>query len=352
VFVSGGEVLAIDSSGNAYVYNDYPTNSWTKQTAWGQVYGLQVDAEGNIWSLYTSSSYCSTIGGGYSVGLWNGSGWTLESYCFTQLSIAQDGSNAILTIDPNGTLWTNQGGWQHASVPSPWQPTISAVSLTATTYAIVRQDGTIWSYNGTAWTQLPGGSASYITANLAGDFYVIANGTNENVYHWNGSSWDFLTGSGFTSIAAADAFNVWGVGSTIGSNNIYRFSELAVQHTRTVRGEAINCPSGCTGIMHTIKVQAGWNGSYGFQNEQVVAPLTQVNLSAGADVFDPFLCLEDDSSCIPYADDSVVCSQAGTLLTDNLNPAHSDVLEVPQRPLWSGGNGYRGTVSLTSLSVR
>jgi len=54
----------------------------------------------------------------------------------------------------------------------------------------------------------------------------------------------------------------------------------------------------------------------GTQQQQVTAPLTEVNVVATADLNDIFLCLEADAACTPTVNDSVVCSVAGTLLSD------------------------------------
>jgi hypothetical protein len=98
-----------------------------------------------------------------------------------------------MTIDPNGTLWTSNGGWQHAPAPTPWKPTASVAAVTDTTWYITLNDGSIWYYNGSSYTTLPGTASGNIAVGNGG-VYVIGNGTNKSVYHWNGTSWDFLIG--------------------------------------------------------------------------------------------------------------------------------------------------------------
>ena len=44
LFASHGNLIALDSQGGAYYYNDYPTNSWSPQSAWGSVYSFSTMA--------------------------------------------------------------------------------------------------------------------------------------------------------------------------------------------------------------------------------------------------------------------------------------------------------------------
>jgi len=154
IFSSNHKTFAIDSTGTGWELTDYPTNSWVKHLEWGVVYGLQADGQGNIYSLYGPGGGGCINEGSHSVGEWNGSGWSQLTYCFLQFFTSQDGGSTILTIDVNGTLWTNVGGWQHASVPSPWKPTISAtmISSTQNAYMVVLNDNSIWAYDGSNWS--------------------------------------------------------------------------------------------------------------------------------------------------------------------------------------------------------
>jgi hypothetical protein len=74
-----------------------------------------------------------------------------------------------LTINGDGTLWIamnfGASGWAHASVPKS-APVISATSINSSSriYAVVLSDNTIWTYNGSSWSQLTGGRAN---ANLS-----------------------------------------------------------------------------------------------------------------------------------------------------------------------------------------
>lgn len=176
----------------------------------------------------------------------------------------------------------------------------------------IRSDHTIWNFDGISWSQLPG-AAKQVTAGVYGTIYVI--GTDNNVYHWNGTSWDHLTGSGFTSLAYGNGMNVWAVGTLVGTNTVYRFSEIAIRHARTVSGSAV-CYNCYPSIYHNSHVKASWASHYVGGADTIKNnwdPNTNLNISSFADFFDPFLCLEDDPSCIPGTTEDVQCSQVGTL---------------------------------------
>jgi hypothetical protein len=318
---SQAHVIALTQSNYTYIYDDYPTNTWAEQTTWGGgINDIYYDNNNTAISLIADST-CPTST--YRVKYWSGSAWIARGLCLSQFSGAADGSAFATGLDANGNLYTTANSWSTYSEPSVgshwiWTAALSGNYNNQAEQAnyLVKSGGTIWLDVGGTTAQVSGvTNGEKVAVNGAGVIYVLT--SDGTVYHYNGSSWDHLAGCCFTDIANGGSMEVWGVGpSQSNGDTVYRFSEVAIRHTRTVRGEAINCPGGCTGVTHTIKVQAGWNGKYGFQSEEVVAPQTQVNLSATADQFDPFLCLEDDPSCIPYVDDSVVCSVAGTLLSD------------------------------------
>lgn len=332
IFVSQWHVIALDSSGYAYLYNDYPTNTWTKQTAWGPgLAAVQYDGSGNIYAL---TGNCS---GSHYFSKWNGSGWTTLAGCFVGFSLALDSSEQALAYDSNGTIWysTDSGGtWSFTDFP--WCVATSIVSIASNSdapgeFLVSCGNDTVWHYSETVWTKLSTiANLQQVTAGTDGTYYMLA---GNSVYHYTGSgvTWDHLAGSGLTSIAYDGVNSVWATGPLVGGNTANRYSETAIRHTRTIYNATGGCPQGinCTGATHTYTVQAGWDGVLGTQVKQVLAASSPVNLSATADYWDPFNCLEEQGVlCYPSADDNLACSVAGQLFNDNGNQPPSFKLNL------------------------
>jgi hypothetical protein len=223
-------------------------------------------------------------------------------------------------LDGNGTLWNNtgtfgSGTWQH--VPNAPFPVlaVSALDSTSRSYVALKTDHTIWYWNGTTLAHLPG-AALKVASDPLGTIYVI--GTDNNVYHWNGSSWEHLVGSGFTTIAYGNYLNVWAVGPLVSGTTVYRMSEIAFQHIRTLGGTT-SCSPTCPGspIYHVANEQAAWkvNGVTILGNSATsghVLPSANVNVSTVANLDEPFLCFFESDVCLPVAEtETVSCSQVG-----------------------------------------
>jgi hypothetical protein len=145
-------------------------------------------------------------------------------------------------------------------------------------------------------------------------------GMDQAIYHYNGTGWDRLNGTGNTWLANGGSMEVWAIGPASGGNSIYRFSDTGLQHARTVSGSS-TCDENhfpkCGITIHTANLQAGWNSRMGTQQSAQSYANGSLAVSASADQNDPFACLEDDTACQPTTSGNVTCPVVGTLFADS-----------------------------------
>jgi len=115
---------------------------------------------------------------------------------------------------------------------------------------------------------------------------------------------------------------VWGVGPTSAGNNVYRFSDTAVQHTRTASGNVTCTPippfnsSVCQGFTHTVSWQAGFGNHYGKQLFYTFQGPNSWNAKASVNQDDIFAVMENPGNYQPSVEGSLNCSEEGTLFND------------------------------------
>lgn len=302
VFFTGGSLWAIDTNGCAYQYTGVYGNTWTAESAMGcSLMAVAHDANGTVYGLIANSN-CGSGTGQFEY--FTGSSWSPlgGTKCFRQVSVAEGQQNeTVIGVDASGNNWNSYNYGSSFTEGSCCFK--SAIVLDNLDALFTKTNGTVWTEMNGTWAQLGTlSNASVTTARAVGGLNVYVIGTDKNAYHWNGSSWDKLNSgsSGFSAIAYNGPTRVFAVGALSGGNTVYLFSEQAIRHIRTVTGNS-QCPAnGCGTAMHTVKVQAGWNGNYDTVHQVTVAPTTQVNLTSTYDLFDPFNCFyQDNPNCIP-----------------------------------------------------
>ena len=321
IFSTNGHTYAIDSTGRGYSYNDYPTNTWTAHPEWGTVYALQYAGDGNLYALFGS---CNSVG--HLIGRWNGSGWTQPngSSCAQAFSVDPQGGEFEVAIDASGGLWTSTNlgvSWVFVSGCGDRGGATSVAALNTTTgnFAVICHDNTIWTGNGSTYTQMPGAGLQ-ISADAVGTLHVI--GTDRAVYHWNGSSWDHIAVSSALSIADGGALDMWAIGTNPTGNNVFRFSESGLQHTRSISGSiACNVPPPydqqiCNPAVHTVTLTAGIGGVWGTQQQYKFNGPGGWSQQASANKNDIFDCLENGAKCALASEGGVTCSQAGQIFNN------------------------------------
>jgi hypothetical protein len=336
VFSRNGRIVALDASGNAYTYNDYPANSWTHQSSWGAgSQEAQYDGNGVAWSLRARTG-CPT--GSYGLYQWTGSAWSIVNSCFQHFSVAADGGPQFLLISDSGTLWisNNSGTTVTTADQGHTYLSVSSINSGGVSYVAVRTDNTVWTVTGSTWTQVTGVNALQASADAQGTTYVL--GTDGYIREWNGSSWSRLSGSGKTFLANGGSMQIFAIGTLSGGNSVYRFPDQTVQHARNISGNTY-CAMPCTGVTHTAYATAGWGSTYGSTSSQSVSPPTNsVNVSSYASIVDPFTCFEmpGTSACNPSGNDNVHCSQVGNFFSESAGGGSSHFETAIARSLING----------------
>jgi hypothetical protein len=139
---------------------------------------------------------------------------------------------------------------------------------------------------------------------------------------------------------------VWAVGPLVSGTTVYRMSEFAIQHQRTLGGTT-SCSPTCPGspIYHVANEQAAWkvNGVMILGNSATsghVLPSANVNVSSVANLDDPFLCFFESDVCLLVAEtETVSCSQVGSLMNNSGKGPPQFVMEYAGT-LFGGGEQY------------
>lgn len=306
VMSGGGQAGGWNSAGQAFLYNDYPTNTWTVQTAMGTVHALAIGGSDQIWSLGASTT------GGYAVQKWSGSAWTTPyGGALVQLNVKPDGT--VCGANSQGQAFYNTGsGW--ATYPGQgwaWIDCIGGASLAVG----IKTDQSIWMWQGSAWAAM-GGAAVQAAMDTGGNVYVINSAGLS--YHWNGTGWDLLAGTGFTSLANGNTGQVWTVGPNQSGSNVYRFQDVAFTATASMTGNT-NCSGGfCPpGAQHTWSARV--SGAFSHNDGGIYSPTQEINSNFNATANDVFGCLEGNySACGIDLTTNVTCNLMGTLETGGL----------------------------------
>lgn len=278
ISANAGRVVAVDPSGNGYIYNDGKTNSWTKHSEWGSVKEITYD-DGNLYGLV----HYDSAGKGYFLSKWANSKWNDISCCFQSFRMRR---GVMAAYDINGTIWTstNYGvnvqshGWCAPDGPAAVTPAGLDSKGNATFY-VACASGKIWYFDGSIWGQLPG-SATEISSGPNDALYIVA--SSGDVQHWNGSGWDdVVTNKAASNLSVGGPFDVWMVGPAAPSGaKIWRFWENGALITHSYGG-SVSCGQGvpqalCNTFTHQVHhqicvgthcgpvSQSSWNGQGGW----------------------------------------------------------------------------------------
>jgi len=301
IFASNGYVVATDSSDNGYLYSNYPTNTWTKITAWGAVKAIQYDGTGGHYALVVDTS---CVSGAYRLKVWSGTAWVNRgNVCFSQLSTAADGGYQFLGI-VNGQLWISYDygyTWTQVAGNYLWA---ASVDSTLGLLTVVKSDHTVWSDYGGIWTQLAGiSNATQAAIDASAHAYVL--GTDSYVYRYNGGGWDKLAGNGVTSLSTSGPMSTWIVGPTQSGSNVWRFPDYAIQDifTYTTHTTCLNqgVPSNCPSATHTPNGSFSFSGTHhnggGTFQGAGGSPDSYLPLYMTDTMTDPFFCEEGGTEC-------------------------------------------------------
>jgi hypothetical protein len=293
-----GYQLVIDSGGRVSAFSDYPVNNYTLQSAMGvYIYSVAVGSQSFICGLGPSTStniYC-----------WNGSSWVAKIGWGTQLSATLDQTLFLCGTDTphtgwkstdSGASWTQIGGISNC---------VQVIGADSTTAVWLKNDGTVYFWNGTSSTPITGLLAARIsTSGLRSPLWASkADGTVwQNV--WNGSlwaGWFQVAGTGVTQIHTGGAMNTWVVGATQSGANVWRFPDTGIQVTETYTTHTI-CPGGCPPATHTPKLTFKFAGTHhsggGTIQGSGAPPATYNQVSMTDTLTDPFFCDENGAECV------------------------------------------------------
>lgn len=155
--LAGGAVnITVDSSGLPWVVNDseqiwhWTGSAWVREP--GAAHYVAAGADGSVYVLGLGS-----VPGGYAIWKWSGSAWSPVAGGLVDLAVGGDGS--VWGANDVHTPYHMMSGGSWAAVAG------GANDVTASGYNAAWVAGTtaapggdtVWSWNGTAWSRLPGG---------------------------------------------------------------------------------------------------------------------------------------------------------------------------------------------------
>ena len=315
IFSVNGSTIAIDSSGYAWLYDEYPTNTWTKQTAWGSgISEVEAGGDGNYYALRGST--CGTDS--YYIYKWSGSAWdsTGDAGCYQSVSYAPDGSGDIVGIGSGGLVYTATGFGTSGATQNGTDTALSVSFVSSAAgsgndemeFYVVTSANKVVQVVGSTWTEVSGGAtASQVSVDAVDNIYVIGAGSaGTSVYYNPSGSWVAYAGSGYTFLANGGPKNIWTIGPSSGGYNVYRMSPAAIVHTRYFSGIspcAPSCPANAPNgdpIVHNAYVRAGWGSANGKANTYgPFFPNTALpsSFSSAATLDDLFDCFDQEANC-------------------------------------------------------
>jgi len=335
--VSGFTVGLNTASNKVYVYNDYPTDTWTEKTGLEgmTVNGIAVATLGAGEAIYGIGPNNGTAGGAiyYSVSPYTS--WTLldSHQTFTRVTGAADGTVVALTgaypaagfVAYSAYYWTGSTWSVLPSVSNGWKQI--AVTVYPNFLGLDRS-ANLYSCNSTSCSTfspsigLSTGIAS-VSADPSGN--LIATTGTSNAYYFSASlsSWfKAETSSSWTGFTAnGGPWEMWAIGNIANNNNVYRFMDQTLVHTRTLTGTS-TCPNNnCQNATHTGVIQASWvvNGTtqWGPQaSSGPIYPESQMNVGGSAWLDDPYECFGPQANCFVGAQGNVNCSIMGQIYSD------------------------------------
>jgi len=328
VFASQGKVVALDSSGCAYLYAEYPSNTWTQQTAWGcGLVKVLYGGDGNIYSLKGSC-------GSYPwISKWTGSAWAPTNGCGPDFSLDPQGGSMSVAIGTSTAIWVSTTYWASGTQVNGCSDrggalSVAMMSTSQKTFVVACHDNTIWmgvwgGSNTVTYTQFPG-AGPIVTASGDGSIYVI--GTDNNIYRWNttANNWDHIVGSGFTALASAGD-SEWTVGPPNGGYTVYRLSNLGISDAYTYSG-SVSCnvppPYGqtlCATFHHSVVAQAKIGSNIGSQATSQFQGPGGWGVTSTVHKNDIFDCMEGSADCDIGSTGNMACSGGGSNNTQSVS---------------------------------
>lgn len=324
-----GMTVGLNSTGQFVKYTNYTShtnpNTWAVQTSWGSGFtSVAVGGPKNIWAV-GPSEVCGH--GTTNIHIYNGTSWGENLGCKHVVHVAADQAGDGGGVE-SGVAWlytVSNNTWQEADTTKNW---IWMFIQSSDTVYLVRNDHTVWVWSvGTGYTQLSNMTiADQVVGSKSGHIYVL--GTDTYVYHYNPMTgiWDKLFGSGYTSITAGGAQDVWATGPTNAGYNTYRFSETGMGWSRTFSG-TVTCgsnvpPSLCSTFHHTSTGQLSSQGHNGaVVNGTPFYGSGNFGWTAYVETNDVFLCIEDPQGCVVVEDiGNMECSGGGSAVD---NPVYT-----------------------------
>jgi len=261
----GGDTIGFSWTGN---YDEVRSFYLTGTTLLAGITGNT--QPGELWSGDCSSGTCSwtQLGGNYINGSWGYTGLdrvissaTNGNYLYFGTG---SGAGDATVWQYNGSIWSLIGG---QNINNGWGGTFdkyetvdSLVSYKGSLYAGLgtsNDDGTVWKWNGSAWTQIGGvGSDGWVDADNVNRVYSMASddtylyaglgsGTDEgDVWRYNGSSWEQIAGlaspaltngswqnadniDGVTSMVSDGNYLYAGIGTSTDDGEVWKYDKIA-----------------------------------------------------------------------------------------------------------------------------
>ena len=279
---SDSYALLIDSSRNVQQYKDFPDNTFTLQSQFGnQMMQIAVADDEHIAGLAATGtvlnlSACSSLGSN-SVYTWNGSAWVSANGCANNVAIGSDG---YLVASNTGTVAANRGVYISTNSGSTWTTIVSGSTALFPScsarynnyFYCTKSDGTLWYKWGGAWTQgAPpfGSTAKYVAVDLAGNVWVLTSQQPNDLWRYDrtAATWTRfydtvrlpLAGQANQAIMTGGPMLTYYIGLNVANNPILsRFPDYTVQFSTDIHGTTTCSPPPCPHSTHQPHITFDW----------------------------------------------------------------------------------------------
>jgi hypothetical protein len=187
VWIIGSDAVG---GGNYGIYR-WKEFEWIKMP--GAAKRIDVDPRGNAW----------VVNAAHQIFRWNGSSWETINGSANDIGIGANGSVWIVANDGSIWEWHPTAGWQKR----PGGPVIAIDVDPNGVPWVVNTGHQIFRWNGSGWTNIPGG-ANDIGIGAEGSVWIV--GTDGTPFWFDGSKWVQRPGSSLAAISVGPNGFPWG----------------------------------------------------------------------------------------------------------------------------------------------
>jgi hypothetical protein len=168
----GGTAVAVDSSGRPWVVNDtnqiWHWNGSTWLQAPGKAHYVAAGSDGSVYALGTNA-----VPGGYGIWAWNGSQWTAVDGGLVDISVGTDGS--VWGSNDSEQIWRLPAGGAWSLMPGAARDVAATNANSASVIGTDARPGGygVWTWNGTAWTELQGAAVDIAAQTSTGELWAV-----------------------------------------------------------------------------------------------------------------------------------------------------------------------------------